>query len=110
MSAKLAPLVCPAANGINEQGTSESPHGSSPGATGSSRHGGRKHRSEPFIIGVAGGTASGKTTACNFIIQRLHGACRRGSLVALWPPDHSPAHCAPARPPPLPPRLQTSAW
>ncbi|KAK9052383.1 hypothetical protein SSX86_029012 [Deinandra increscens subsp. villosa] len=26
----------------------------------------------PFIIGVAGGTASGKTTVCNVIISRLH--------------------------------------
>ena len=26
---------------------------------------------EPFVIGVAGGTASGKTTVCNEIIQRL---------------------------------------
>ncbi|KAJ8768190.1 hypothetical protein K2173_021130 [Erythroxylum novogranatense] len=27
---------------------------------------------EPFIIGVAGGTASGKTTVCNMIISQLH--------------------------------------
>ena len=27
---------------------------------------------EPFIIGVAGGTASGKTTVCNQIMQNLH--------------------------------------
>ncbi|KAK6144039.1 hypothetical protein DH2020_020859 [Rehmannia glutinosa] len=26
----------------------------------------------PFIIGVAGGTASGKTTVCNMIISQLH--------------------------------------
>ncbi|PSC68860.1 uridine kinase chloroplastic [Micractinium conductrix] len=31
----------------------------------------RSHRSEPFLIGVAGGTASGKTTVCDLIIQRL---------------------------------------
>ncbi|KAL4430783.1 hypothetical protein ABPG75_006039 [Micractinium tetrahymenae] len=31
----------------------------------------RSHRSEPFFIGVAGGTASGKTTVCDMIIQRL---------------------------------------
>ena len=31
-------------------------------------------RTEPFIIGVAGGTASGKTTVCDQIVQRLHGA------------------------------------
>ena len=100
MSAKLAPLVCPAANG-REQGTQvESPHGSSPGATGSSRHGGRKHRSEPFFIGVAGGTASGKTTVCDQIIQRLHGGCctvasgcrsRFRSLNGMRPPAHPPA-------------------
>eukprot|EP00887_Chlorella_sp_A99_P005349 scaffold1.g5349.t1 len=29
------------------------------------------HRSEPFFIGVAGGTASGKTTVCDLISQRL---------------------------------------
>ena len=36
------------------------------------RSGRRSHRSEPFLIGVAGGTASGKTTVCDLIIQRLH--------------------------------------
>lgn len=29
----------------------------------------------PFIIGVAGGTASGKTTVCDMIMQRMHDAC-----------------------------------
>mmetsp|Transcript_7841 Transcript_7841/g.20885 ORF Transcript_7841/g.20885 Transcript_7841/m.20885 type:complete len:520 (+) Transcript_7841:226-1785(+) len=29
----------------------------------------------PFIIGVAGGTASGKTTVCDCIMQRLHDQC-----------------------------------
>ncbi|MEW5316301.1 MAG: hypothetical protein WDW38_007681 [Sanguina aurantia] len=29
----------------------------------------------PFIIGVAGGTASGKTTVCDMIMQRLHDQC-----------------------------------
>ncbi|KAF8072566.1 UKL1 [Scenedesmus sp. PABB004] len=29
----------------------------------------------PFVIGVAGGTASGKTTVCDQIIQRLHDQC-----------------------------------
>uniref|UniRef100_A0A162AKT1 uridine/cytidine kinase n=1 Tax=Daucus carota subsp. sativus TaxID=79200 RepID=A0A162AKT1_DAUCS len=28
--------------------------------------------SQPFIIGVSGGTASGKTTVCDMIIQQLH--------------------------------------
>ena len=32
------------------------------------RHGGKRaHRQEPFFIGVAGGTASGKTTACDMV-------------------------------------------
>ena len=30
---------------------------------------------EPFVIAVAGGTASGKTTVCDLIIQRLHDQC-----------------------------------
>ncbi|KXZ55679.1 hypothetical protein GPECTOR_2g1229 [Gonium pectorale] len=29
----------------------------------------------PFLIGVAGGTASGKTTVCDRIMQRLHDQC-----------------------------------
>lgn len=32
-------------------------------------------RRHPFIIGVAGGTASGKTTVCDRIMQRLHDQC-----------------------------------
>jgi pantothenate kinase len=48
-----------------------SPFGGSPGA--SHRGAGRSHRTEPFLIGVAGGTASGKTTVCDRIIQRLNG-------------------------------------
>ena len=36
---------------------------------------------EPFLIGVAGGTASGKTTVCDHIIQRLSN--QRVSLLAL---------------------------
>lgn len=50
-----------------------SPSGSSPGH--SQRGAGRSHRTEPFIIGVAGGTASGKTTVCDQIVQRLNGEC-----------------------------------
>ena len=30
---------------------------------------------EPFVIAVAGGTASGKTTVCDLITQRLHDQC-----------------------------------
>ncbi len=48
-----------------------SPNGTSPGAT--QRGTFRSHRTEPFIIGVAGGTASGKTTVCDQIVQRLNG-------------------------------------
>lgn len=33
------------------------------------------HRKSVFVIGVAGGTASGKTTVCDYIMQRLHGMC-----------------------------------
>lgn len=50
-----------------------SPGGSSPGH--SQRGAGRSHRTEPFIIGVAGGTASGKTTVCDQIVQRLNDQC-----------------------------------
>lgn len=32
-------------------------------------------RAMPFFIGVAGGTASGKTTVCDYIMQRLHDQC-----------------------------------
>ena len=32
-------------------------------------------RQQPFYIGVAGGTASGKTTVCDAIMQRLHDQC-----------------------------------
>ncbi|GMJ09385.1 uridine kinase-like 5 [Hibiscus trionum] len=32
----------------------------------------KKYNKQPFIIGVAGGTASGKTTVCNMIISQLH--------------------------------------
>ena len=55
---------------------SKTPHGLSP--TSSFNYGGRKHRTEPFFIGVAGGTASGKTTVCDQIIQRLHGTVAQG--------------------------------
>eukprot|EP01025_Chloroclados_australasicus_P067595 TRINITY_DN9356_c0_g1_i3.p2 TRINITY_DN9356_c0_g1~~TRINITY_DN9356_c0_g1_i3.p2 ORF type:complete len:489 (-),score=30.53 TRINITY_DN9356_c0_g1_i3:237-1703(-) len=32
-------------------------------------------RKQPFFIGVSGGTASGKTTVCDQIMQRLHDQC-----------------------------------
>ena len=34
-----------------------------------------QHRKSVFVIGVAGGTASGKTTVCEMIMQRLHDQC-----------------------------------
>eukprot|EP00195_Chlamydomonas_chlamydogama_P006679 CAMPEP_0202904784 /NCGR_PEP_ID=MMETSP1392-20130828/31085_1 /ASSEMBLY_ACC=CAM_ASM_000868 /TAXON_ID=225041 /ORGANISM="Chlamydomonas chlamydogama, Strain SAG 11-48b" /LENGTH=471 /DNA_ID=CAMNT_0049592593 /DNA_START=103 /DNA_END=1515 /DNA_ORIENTATION=+ len=34
-----------------------------------------RHNRHPFIIGVAGGTASGKTTVCDRIMQRLNDQC-----------------------------------
>lgn len=35
----------------------------------------RAGNAAPFFIGVAGGTASGKTTVCDRIMQRLHDQC-----------------------------------
>nr|GFB46941.1 uridine kinase-like protein 4 [Tanacetum cinerariifolium] len=32
----------------------------------------RKSHNQPFVIGVAGGAASGKTVVCNMIIEQLH--------------------------------------
>ena len=34
-----------------------------------------RRQEKAFVIGVAGGTASGKTTVCDLIIQRLHDQC-----------------------------------
>ena len=45
--------------------------GGSP-VSGSSR---ARRREQAFVIGVAGGTASGKTTVCNKIMHRLHDSC-----------------------------------
>jgi uridine kinase len=41
----------------------------------------------PFFIGVAGGTASGKTTVCNKIMHRLNDQC-----VALIHQDRFATH------------------
>ncbi|KAI4350613.1 hypothetical protein L6164_005057 [Bauhinia variegata] len=38
----------------------------------SNASGARSSTKQPFFIGVAGGTASGKTTVCNMIITQLH--------------------------------------
>jgi uridine kinase len=35
----------------------------------------KRAQSDAFIIAVAGGTASGKTTVCDLIIQRLRDQC-----------------------------------
>lgn len=48
------------------------------GTSPSYSSGRRLHRNEPFFIGVAGGTASGKTTVCDQIMQRLHGTIHWG--------------------------------
>jgi hypothetical protein len=52
-------------------GLSISTGGGSP-VSGSSR---TRRREQAFVIGVAGGTASGKTTVCNKIMHRLHDSC-----------------------------------
>jgi hypothetical protein len=42
---------------------------------GGAASGKRAHGGISFLIGVAGGTASGKTTVCDQIMQRLHDSC-----------------------------------
>eukprot|EP00803_Ostreobium_quekettii_P006270 evm.model.scf_174.2 EVM.evm.TU.scf_174.2 scf_174:14495-25490(+) len=42
----------------------------------------QRRRGHTFVIGVAGGTASGKTTVCDRILQRLHDQC-----VVILPQD-----------------------
>ena len=76
----------------SSQGALISPSGASPGATQRGTY--RSHRTEPFLIGVAGGTASGKTTVCDQIVQRLNGKqffdlplqcfCRTKLLILLF--------------------------
>ncbi|CAN1321679.1 Uridine/cytidine kinase UKL1, chloroplastic [Linum perenne] len=51
--------------------TSSPAHRSSPTNDGSVFSDANAPR-EPFVIGVSGGTASGKTTVCDMIIQQLH--------------------------------------
>lgn len=60
---------------MNSSATSDimSPSGGSPSMHRCSSR--RFHRTDPFLIGVAGGTASGKTTVCDQIMQRLHDQC-----------------------------------
>lgn len=55
-------------------------------------------RAMPFFIGVAGGTASGKTTVCDFIMQRLHDQCvvmlsQDSFYRGLTEEEHDNAHC-----------------
>eukprot|EP00889_Picochlorum_renovo_P007826 jgi/Picre1/34856/NNA_002322.t1 len=45
------------------------------GTSPSFRRSQASHRKSVFVIGVAGGTASGKTTVCDYIMQRLHDQC-----------------------------------
>ncbi|PKI64115.1 hypothetical protein CRG98_015459 [Punica granatum] len=49
-------------NGLQRTVAAEQPSTSSPD---------NMHK-QPFVIGVAGGAASGKTTVCDMIIQQLH--------------------------------------
>lgn len=55
-------------------------------------------RQMPFFIGVAGGTASGKTTVCDHIMQRLHDQCvvmlsQDSFYRGLTEEEHHNAHC-----------------
>ncbi len=55
-------------------------------------------RAMPFFIGVAGGTASGKTTVCDHIMQRLHDQCvvmlsQDSFYRGLTEEEHDNAHC-----------------
>ena len=55
-------------------------------------------RAMPFFIGVAGGTASGKTTVCDCIMQRLHDQCvvmlsQDSFYRGLTAEEHDNAHC-----------------
>ena len=55
-------------------------------------------RQMPFFIGVAGGTASGKTTVCDHIMQRLHDQCvvmlsQDSFYRGLTEHEHHNAHC-----------------
>uniref|UniRef100_A0A1J3E0N5 Uridine kinase-like protein 3 n=1 Tax=Noccaea caerulescens TaxID=107243 RepID=A0A1J3E0N5_NOCCA len=41
-------------------------------ATRSQKMSEEEEHGQPFVIGVAGGAASGKTTVCDMIMQQLH--------------------------------------
>lgn len=43
--------------------------------TSGNKIGGFRKNRHPFVIGVSGGTASGKTTVCDLIMQRLQDQC-----------------------------------
>lgn len=68
---------CPALDGLDQGISPKSPTEElGPGSGLPRLHRSRSRvsrRAEPFIIGVAGGTASGKTTVCDLIMQNLHG-------------------------------------
>ena len=52
---------------------SSSARGGSPAPSGCSLR--LRRQEQAFVIGVAGGTASGKTTVCSRIMHRLHDSC-----------------------------------
>ena len=52
----------------------------------------RTSRSQPFFIGVAGGTASGKTTVCDAIMQKLGDQVALMSALWLGRPQESIAY------------------
>jgi hypothetical protein len=58
---------------INERSVSLAGTSSDAAAQGSSPR--ARTMRHPFVVGIAGGTASGKTTVCDKIMQRLHDQC-----------------------------------
>ncbi|WOL15885.1 uridine kinase-like protein 1, chloroplastic isoform X1 [Canna indica] len=62
---RFSPLSTPAASPLSAKASQlQSPQYSSSAAVDAPK--------QPFVIGVSGGTASGKTTVCDMIIQQLH--------------------------------------
>ncbi|XP_073135154.1 uridine/cytidine kinase UKL1, chloroplastic [Henckelia pumila] len=70
---KSIDYVMEASSGPHFSGLRLSPAASPPtSATPDSRTADSTPHKQPFVIGVSGGTASGKTTVCDMIIQQLH--------------------------------------
>lgn len=67
----LRPASSALANATQDLSRSWRALGDSPGTA----RGSRRNRSQPFFIGVAGGTASGKSTVCDLVKQRLNDQC-----------------------------------